>query len=73
MVGAIDRATRTVTLLNAEGESRAVGVPPDMKSFDTLKVGDHVDVDYYRVDRRRVDAGRIEGEHERDHHRRPHG
>jgi hypothetical protein len=36
-----------VTLVNAEGDSRTVGVPPDMKAFDTLKVGDHVDVDYY--------------------------
>ena len=47
VVSAIDRTTRTVTLLNAEGEARTVGVPPDMSSFDTLKVGDHVDVDYY--------------------------
>lgn len=47
VVGAIDRTARTVTLLNAEGEARTVGVPSDMKSFDTLKVGDHVDVDYY--------------------------
>jgi hypothetical protein len=47
VVSAVDRTTRTVTLLNAEGESRTLGVPPDMKSFDTLKVGDHVDVDYY--------------------------
>lgn len=46
VVSAIDRTTRTVMLLNAEGESRTVGVPSDMKSFDTLKVGDHVDVDY---------------------------
>jgi len=47
VVSAIDRTARTVTMMNAEGESRTVGVPPDMKSFDTLKVGDHVDVDYY--------------------------
>ena len=31
---------------NADGDTRTMGVPPDMKSFDTLKVGDHVDVDY---------------------------
>src|SRR6185312_2381054 len=42
VVSAIDRDARTVTLLNAEGEPRTVGVPPDMRSFDTLKVGDHV-------------------------------
>jgi hypothetical protein len=47
VVSAIDRTIRTVTLVNAEGDSRTVGVPPDMKAFDTLKVGDHVDVDYY--------------------------
>ena len=47
VVSAIDRTVRTVTLVNAEGESRTIGVPPDMRSFDTLKVGDHVDVDYY--------------------------
>jgi|HubBroStandDraft_2_1064218.scaffolds.fasta_scaffold180977_1 hypothetical protein len=46
VVSAIDGTTRTVTLMNAEGEARMVGVPPDMTSFDTLKVGDHVDVDY---------------------------
>ncbi len=47
VVSGIDRTIRTVTLANAEGDSRTVGVPPDMKAFDTLKVGDHVDVDYY--------------------------
>jgi len=47
VVTAIDRTNRTVTLQNAEGDMRTIGVPPDMKSFDTLKVGDHVDVDYY--------------------------
>ena len=47
VVSAIDRAARTVTLMNAEGDPRTVGVPADMSSFDTLKVGDHVDVDYY--------------------------
>lgn len=46
IVTAIDRTTRSVTLVNADGETRTVGAPPDMKSFDTLKVGDHVDVDY---------------------------
>jgi hypothetical protein len=46
VVSAIDRTTRSVTLQNAEGETRTIGVPPDMKSFDTLKVGAHVDVAY---------------------------
>src|SRR5436190_17063569 len=47
VVTGIDRTNRSVVLQNAEGERRTVMVPPDMKSFDTLKVGDHVDVDYY--------------------------
>jgi hypothetical protein len=47
VVTGIDRTNRSVTLQNAEGDMRTIGVPPDMKSFDTLKVGDHVDVDYY--------------------------
>jgi hypothetical protein len=47
VVTGIDRTNRSVTLQNADGETRTVGVPPDMKSFATLKVGDHVDVDYY--------------------------
>jgi ribosomal protein L2 len=46
VVTAIDRTTRSVTLENSDGETRTIGAPPDMKSFDTLKVGDHVDVDY---------------------------
>jgi len=49
VVSAIDRAARTVTLMNAEGEPRTVAVPTDMRAFDTLKVGDHVDVDYYEA------------------------
>jgi hypothetical protein len=48
VVTGIDRANRDVTLQNADGETRTVGVPPDIKAFDTLKVGDHVDVDYYQ-------------------------
>ena len=46
VVTGIDRSNRSVVLQNAEGERRTVMVPLDMKSFDTLKVGDHVDVDY---------------------------
>ena len=46
VVTAIDCTTRSVTLQSADGQTRTVGAPPDMKSFDTLKLGDHVDVDY---------------------------
>jgi hypothetical protein len=46
VVSGIDRANRTVTLTNAEGERETMSVPPDIRAYDTLKVGDHVDIDY---------------------------
>ena len=46
IVTAIDRSTRMVTLQNAEGEKKTVKVPPDVKAYDTLKVGDRIDIDY---------------------------
>jgi hypothetical protein len=47
VVTGIDRSTRNATLQNAEGEKRTVKVPSDVKAFDTLKVGDRIDIDYY--------------------------
>jgi Cu/Ag efflux protein CusF len=47
VVTGIDRSTRNVMLQNAEGERRTVKVPPDVKAFDTLKVGDRIDIEYY--------------------------
>jgi len=47
VVSGIDRAKRTVTLTDDQGERNTMNVPTDVKAFDTLKVGDHVDVDYY--------------------------
>jgi hypothetical protein len=47
VVTGIDRTTRNVMLQNAEGEKRTVKVPAEVKAFDTLKVGDRVDIDYY--------------------------
>jgi hypothetical protein len=47
VVSGIDRAKRTVTLTNADGERNTMSVPSDVKAFDTLKVGDHVDIDYH--------------------------
>ena len=47
VVSGIDRGKRTVTLTNAEGERNTMNVPPDVKAYDTLKVGDRVDVDYH--------------------------
>ena len=47
VVSGIDRAKRTVTLTNSDGERNTMNVPTDVKAYDTLKVGDHVDIDYY--------------------------
>jgi hypothetical protein len=44
---AIDPAERTVTLQSDAGQTTTIDVPRDVKAFDQLKVGDHVDVDYY--------------------------
>ena len=49
VVTGIDRTTRSVTLQNADGETKTVQVPADVKAYDTLKVGDHVDIDYYEA------------------------
>ena len=49
VVTAIDRTMRTATLQNADGETKTVTVPAEMKSYDTLKVGDHIDIDYYEA------------------------
>lgn len=46
VVSGIDRGKRTVTLTNAEGERNTMNVPPENKAYETLKVGDRVDVDY---------------------------
>jgi hypothetical protein len=47
VVTGIDRTARTVTLQNSDGESKTIDVPAEVKAYDTLKVGDHIDVDYY--------------------------
>ena len=49
VVTGIDRSTRNVMLQNADGEKRTVKVPADVKAYDTLKVGDRVDIDYYEA------------------------
>jgi hypothetical protein len=48
VVTAIDRANRTATLQNVQGDTHIVKVPADVVAFDTLKIGDHVDIDYYQ-------------------------
>ena len=46
-ITSIDREKRTVTLKNPDGETKVVQVPVEMKNFDTVKVGDKIDLDYY--------------------------
>jgi Cu/Ag efflux protein CusF len=45
-VTAIDKSTRTVTVKTDAGDTRSFQVPTDVKSFDKLKKGDKIDVDY---------------------------
>src|SRR6185369_14182600 len=46
-VTAIDRPKRQVTLKNSDGESKVVDVPKEVRAYETLKVGDKIDIDYY--------------------------
>jgi hypothetical protein len=46
-ISAIDKTARTVTLTDEQGEKHEVDVPKSMKSFDKLKIGQKVSVDYY--------------------------
>jgi hypothetical protein len=48
VVTSIDRAHRTATLQNKDGETKTIDVPSDLRAFDSLKVGDHVDIDYFQ-------------------------
>lgn len=44
----IDRSNRMITVRDdTSGEQQRVAVPPAVKQFDRLKVGDHIDIDYY--------------------------
>jgi Cu/Ag efflux protein CusF len=45
-ITAIDKATRDVTLRGPKGNELTVTAGPDIKNFDKLKVGDHVDAKY---------------------------
>jgi cold shock CspA family protein len=46
-VKGINRGTRSVTLKKDDGEETSIYVPEAVKGFDTLKLGDKVDVDFY--------------------------
>ena len=45
-ITAIDKATRDVTLKGPQGNEVVVTAGPEVKNFDSLKVGDRVDVEY---------------------------
>jgi hypothetical protein len=47
-VTAIDTSTREVTLQADNGETNTVEVPPSIKDFDRVKVGDKVEITYYQ-------------------------
>jgi len=44
---AIDTRERLLSLQTSDGETNSVKVPPDVKGFDQVKVGDNVEVEYY--------------------------
>jgi Cu/Ag efflux protein CusF len=46
VVTGIDRTHRTVTLQGEDGDVQTIDVPQEVKSYDTLKVGDKIDIDY---------------------------
>lgn len=46
-IEAIEQSTRQVTLKETNGEYVTITVPPDVKRFDTLKVGDTITAKYY--------------------------
>ena len=44
----INHGARSATIKTEDGEETSVQVPADVKAFDTMKVGDKVDIAYYR-------------------------
>jgi Cu/Ag efflux protein CusF len=46
-IESIERSTREVTLKEENGEYVTITVPPEVKKFDTMKVGDKISVKYY--------------------------
>ena len=45
-ITAIDKATRDVTLKGPQGNETTITAGPQIKNFDSLKVGDQVDAEY---------------------------
>lgn len=48
-VEAIERSTREVTIKKSDGNYEVIYVSPDIKRFDTLKVGDKIKATYYET------------------------
>jgi hypothetical protein len=48
-VEAIERSSRLMTLKGADGTVETITVPPEVKRFDTLKVGDKITAKYYET------------------------
>jgi Cu/Ag efflux protein CusF len=42
----VDRSARTIVVQRDDGSTRTVDVPQEVKAFDTLKPGDHIDIQY---------------------------
>jgi hypothetical protein len=45
-IKAIDKATRHLTLIGSSGDTWTIKAPPEIRRFDTLKVGDRIAVTY---------------------------
>ena len=45
-IKAIDKDTRHLTLVNGAGETNTLKAPPELRRFDSLKVGDKIHVTY---------------------------
>jgi len=45
-ITAIDKSTRDITMKGPQGNAMTVTAGPDVKNFDTLKVGDQVELQY---------------------------
>jgi hypothetical protein len=47
VVEAIEKSTRSVTVRKPDGSHEIFSMPPEIKRFDTLKVGDRITASYY--------------------------
>jgi hypothetical protein len=47
-VTAIDHSARMLSIKTDDGEETSIDVPKEVKQFDSLAIGDKIDVDFYR-------------------------